>query len=549
MKTLQNFFKTTITTDWVVGTGNRYIATLPTTSTGWLVVSPNSTSLREIVAYTATGTDGGGNYITISARGVGGTTEQSHSIGESVRMNITAQHWADIYVDPTFTGTVTVPTPTNGTDAATKAYADGIAVAGGADASTTIKGISKMSVAPASAANPIAVGDNDTRMLTQGENDAAVGNNTEVAVGTGNKFVTQTGLQKNTEKYAADAGATDAYAITLSPVPASYTTGMVVYFTANTVNTGAATLNVNGLGAKTIVKGVNTTLADGDIATGQFVTVIYDGTNFVLQNPVATVPTSTFIPSQQLPFYTGTNTGLINTVQSNQTGSVFFNVYNAGGGTDVVLQRIISDAKTGQMYITHTATWTLTTGVIDSMQIGVTASYIYIWCRDNGTMKMNRYDVANLANATSMTISGATGNLSISGAGFSDGTNLYAYKGTVNTLQKYTISGTTATYSADISYTSADFASGGITCDGTYVYNIQTTTSAVVINKYALAGGAIISTTNLIINIGTYPNSPITSPSVHIRTPQVLGISYAHSITSATAIIGYVQEIVAITLP
>jgi hypothetical protein len=36
--------------------------------------------------------------------------------------------------------------------------------AGGADASTTVKGISKLSTAPASSSNPIAVGDNDSRM-------------------------------------------------------------------------------------------------------------------------------------------------------------------------------------------------------------------------------------------------------------------------------------------------------------------------------------------------------------------------------------------------
>ena len=49
--------------------------------------------------------------------------------------------------------------------------------------------------------------------------------------------------------YAADAGATDAYAITLSPAPSAYSTGMVVHFYAKTANTGACTLNVNGLGA------------------------------------------------------------------------------------------------------------------------------------------------------------------------------------------------------------------------------------------------------------------------------------------------------------
>ena len=87
--------------------------------------------------------------------------------------------------------------------------------------------------------------------------------------------------------YAADAGSNDTYAITLSPAPNAYTTGQVFRFKANTVNTGAATLNVNGLGAKTIVKGVSSTLADGDIAAGQFVQVQYDGTNFVMQSPVA----------------------------------------------------------------------------------------------------------------------------------------------------------------------------------------------------------------------------------------------------------------------
>lgn len=94
--------------------------------------------------------------------------------------------------------------------------------------------------------------------------------------------------------YAADAGSNDTYAITLSPAPNAYVTGQTFTFKANTVNTGAATLNVNGLGAKTIVKGVNTTLADADIAANQLCHVKYDGTNFVLLNPnspaVASLP-------------------------------------------------------------------------------------------------------------------------------------------------------------------------------------------------------------------------------------------------------------------
>ena len=80
-------------------------------------------------------------------------------------------------------------------------------------------------------------------------------------------------------QYAEDAGASDAYAITVSGVSA-YNTGDMYAFKANTVNTGAATLNVNSLGAKTIKKNYNADLADGDIKAGQRVHVIYDGTNF-----------------------------------------------------------------------------------------------------------------------------------------------------------------------------------------------------------------------------------------------------------------------------
>lgn len=102
-------------------------------------------------------------------------------------------------------------------------------------------------------------------------------------------------LDANARYYAADAGGTDAYTITLSTAPNAYAVGQTFRFKANTANTGAATLNVNSLGAKTIVKGVNTTLSNGDIAASQIVTVTYDGTNFVLQNPTATASTNPYL--------------------------------------------------------------------------------------------------------------------------------------------------------------------------------------------------------------------------------------------------------------
>lgn len=60
-----------------------------------------------------------------------------------------------------------------------------------ADSSTTVKGLVKMSTAPASATEPIAVGDNDARIPTTGENDALAGGSTFGTPSSTNKFITQ----------------------------------------------------------------------------------------------------------------------------------------------------------------------------------------------------------------------------------------------------------------------------------------------------------------------------------------------------------------------
>lgn len=187
----------------------------------------------------------------------------------------------------TFSSSPIVPTGGTGTQAANNQDIAN-AITGASGTATNLQfGTVKLSVAAVSPATPIAVGDNDTRVPTQGENDALVGNNTDIAVGTGNKLVTQTGLQHASEKYAIDTSASStAYVITLAPAPTSLTDGMVIYakiINANTTTT--PTLNINAIGAKTIVKGISTALSVGDIGANSYNTFIYNGTNLVLQNP------------------------------------------------------------------------------------------------------------------------------------------------------------------------------------------------------------------------------------------------------------------------
>jgi hypothetical protein len=94
-------------------------------------------------------------------------------------------------------------------------------------------------------------------------------------------------IQDSKYTYAADAEASDTYVIALTPAPASYAIGQVFYFKANTANTGGATLNVNALGAVSILKNHDVALDDNDIESGSLVSVMYDGTNFQMLSQIA----------------------------------------------------------------------------------------------------------------------------------------------------------------------------------------------------------------------------------------------------------------------
>lgn len=102
-----------------------------------------------------------------------------------------------------------------------------------------------------------------------------------------NLFASIASLQNASAIYAADSVGTDAYAVTLSPAPTGYTNGMTIYVKVGTANTGPATINVNGLGAKSIVKSFNAALQTGDVLAGQIIQLSYDGTNFQMMSPSA----------------------------------------------------------------------------------------------------------------------------------------------------------------------------------------------------------------------------------------------------------------------
>lgn len=75
---------------------------------------------------------------------------------------------------------------------------------------------------------------------------------------------------------------TDTITATTSPSLTAYAVGQSFKFLAAGANTGAATINISSLGAKSIVKNGSTPLTAGDLVSGSITQIIYDGTNFQL---------------------------------------------------------------------------------------------------------------------------------------------------------------------------------------------------------------------------------------------------------------------------
>jgi len=81
--------------------------------------------------------------------------------------------------------------------------------------------------------------------------------------------------------YAVDTASNDTYVAVVSGV-SSYTTGLFILLNPATANTDAATLNINGMGAKAIEGQDGNALTTNDILSTGIYAMTYDGTNFLL---------------------------------------------------------------------------------------------------------------------------------------------------------------------------------------------------------------------------------------------------------------------------
>lgn len=220
----------------------------------------------------------------------------------------------------------------------------------------TVTSVNKMAVTAPTTSSTLAVADGKT--FTSSNTITLTGTD-GASLNVSNAFTTGTVADVlDAGLFCSDAGSTDTYACSFSPAITSYVTGVHYRFKAATANTGAATININSLGAKTIKKrngnNITTDLADNDIPAGGWVDTIYDGTNMQMQSqlgnagssgtpsfPVTVAGTTT---SGGIPYFSST------TVESS-SGILNSNILVKGGGAGAApTNSLITDDGTSATY-------------------------------------------------------------------------------------------------------------------------------------------------------------------------------------------------------
>lgn len=151
---------------------------------------------------------------------------------------------------------------------------------------------------------------------------------TGVGAGTARTDAANVGnVQDNAICTIASVAGTDTITGSLSPAITAYVKGMTFVLIPANDNTGAATLNLNSVGAKDLKKNTGTAyaaLAAGDLQAGQAYVVVFDDAStdqFVVLNPskpeFASLPSPTITGSPTAAGATWTNLGTVTTADIN----------------------------------------------------------------------------------------------------------------------------------------------------------------------------------------------------------------------------------------
>ncbi|MFZ0271007.1 MAG: hypothetical protein WAL34_04070 [Acidobacteriaceae bacterium] len=161
------------------------------------------------------------------------------------------------------------------------------------------------------------------------------------------RYAQITAVQTNELESGIDSsGAANTITVNLSPVPTAVVQNMTIVVTVANANTGATTLNLNGLGAKSVTRNGNA-LTGGEMIAGQNYQFSYNGTSWNMMSPPAnasqiyngTAPTTGTANAQVLAsvtpggFSLGYGVVVTFTAGNTNTGATTLNVDGSGAIT------------------------------------------------------------------------------------------------------------------------------------------------------------------------------------------------------------------------
>ena len=315
---------------------------------------------------------------------------------------------------------------------------------------------------------------------------------------------------------------TDTITGTMSPALTAYAAGQLFYFIANAANTGAMTINIDGLGAKAITRDGSTALIAGDVNTGEIVVICYDGTRFQMINAANSFGNTTINGTLTV---TG-NTGLQANVSITSTLSVGGTFAVTGAAT---LGSTLSVTGKSDLPVVSTASMNAAVAVITTGTVtNLTSTSASIASMNAGVALLTNATVTTLT-ATGASIASANiGNLQFTAAsiasinaGVAVITNLTATSASIASMNAGVALLTTATVT-NLTATGASIASAN-------AGNLQATGASVA---SANVGVALITT-------GTVTALTATGASIasaNVGTAVVTGLTVTNaSIASANA--------------
>ena len=314
-------------------------------------------------------------------------------------------------------------------------------------------------------------------------------------------------VQSTAAKLITSVSGADTVTGIMSPTLTAYAAGQLFYFVAAGANTGAVTLNIDGLGAKAVTRDGASALAAGDINSGEMVVVIYAGTRFQMINAANSFGNTTINGTLTV---TG-NTGLQANVSITSALSVggTFNVTGAAtlGSTLSVTGK--SDLPTVSTASINAAVAVVTTGTVTNL----TSTSASIASVNAGVALLTTATVTDLTASGASIASANIGNLQFTAAsiasinaGVAVVTNLTATSASIASANVGTAVITTGTVT-NLTSTSASIASANAAVALVTTGTVTNLTSTAASIASANLGTAVVTT-------GTVTNLTATSASI-----------------------------------